>query len=241
MLKKIFFFSLILLALSSISFAQVTPAKKKIIKQLILNTSDLFPVQAFEESFEKINEQKAEEIKKEMIAQITERVNTSDLSEQRKSEVKPQIEEFAEKIKVKMKGIIAKDYNVRSWTAKSLEKNYAKNFTLVELQNINKYFMTEKGKRFVKFFNDKVSAGIREDLPKEPTPEDEGAINAFALSVKEKTADKFIDTLINSVMDDIAAAIDVWGNNLEKNLENAELKAEIKKEFDDFVANAVKN
>jgi hypothetical protein len=243
MLKKLFVISLVLLGLVSVSFGQkgVTPAKKKIINQLVLNTADLFPIEAFEESFEKTNELKSEEMKNDIIAGVTEQVNASNLSDQRKSEMKPQIDEFAEKLKVKMQTAMNKGFNVRDWTKKSLEKRYLQNFTLVELQKLNKFFSTEKGKRFVKFFNEKVSAGIREDLPKEATTEDEEAIVGFALNVNEKTADKFTDILIMNVMDDITNSIDVWGKNLKKELESSKLKGELKKEFEEFVANAVKN
>jgi hypothetical protein len=155
--------------------------------------------------------------------------------------MKPQIDEFAEKLKVRMQTAMNKGFNVSDWTKKSLEKRYLENFTLVELQKLNKFFSTEKGNRFVKFFNDKVSAGIREDLPKEATPEDEEAIVGFALNVNEKTADKFTDILIKNVMDDITNSIDVWGKNLKKELESSKLKGELKKEFEEFVANAIKN
>jgi hypothetical protein len=154
MLKKLFVISLIILGLGQISFGQkaVSPAKKKLVTQLALQTADMLPIQVFEDAFEKSYESKSIEVAKGIVDNLTKSVEESEMSAEKKESVKAKIPGFSERFVQLTKSVMIKGFDVKLWTKKSLEKNYSGQFTVVELQKLNRFFGSKDGIAFKNLF-----------------------------------------------------------------------------------------
>lgn len=240
MFKKLVIVSIVIVALMQISFAQkaASPAVKKLATQLSVNTVDLFPIQIFENTLRTKNKEAAIEIEASINGKLTEQLEQSNLTEEKKSEIKLKIPDFAKSLSQKTLGIMERDFNVKSWATKSLEKQYSMQFTLVELRRLNTFFKTKNGKAFIKAFNEKVSDGIN-GKESEIGADGEELFMKFATAVKMPTFEKFTDKLITNVMDDITASIDNWGKKMLLNIQK-ETDGNLKNEIETFILESVK-
>ncbi len=240
MFKKLIIIAVVIVGLMQVSLAQkeVSPAVKKLAAQLAVNTVDLFPIQIFENTLITKIKEASIEIEASINNKLTEQLEQSNLTAEKKSEIKLKIPVFAQSLSQKTLGFIERDFKVRSWAKKSLEKQYSKQFVLVELKRLNTYFKTENGKLFIKVFNEKVSNGIN-GKDSETKSDDEELFLKFATAVKMSTFDKFTDGLIKNVMEDITVSIDNWGKQMMINLQK-ETAGNIKNEIETFILESVK-
>jgi hypothetical protein len=238
MLKKIFVIAFIIIGLGQISFGQkgVSPAKKKLIGQLVGNTTDIVPIQLFEDTISGTIDKVSTETAKEIQVNLEKSVNSSKWSDEKKAELKAKLPAFANRILAITKDILSTDFDVRSWATKSFEKNYQKQFTALELQKLNKFFGSDDGKSFISAFNRITSAGIKGEKEPAFTSEEEKKLEDSAKVVGKKTLDKFLDVILKNVMDDINKSLEIWGDNLMKRVEKEGTSGSIKKEIDKFVA-----
>jgi hypothetical protein len=237
MIKKLLFISLILVSLAQISSAQnaPSPAKKKAAKEIAANTILLFPVQFFEDSFNTMNNEKSAEVEKDITESLFKKLEKSTLTPEEKEAFKPQITEFTSKISQMMKTLIMKDFNIRTQTNKSLEKNYVTLFTIAELQKLNKFFKTSDGQQFVKTFNEMVT-GEMKGKTGNANGDDEKEFEKLAKGLGEKLIVKFTDSLIPKVMDDINKYVEVWAAQIPKKMEKEMTNGSMKKEMDKFMS-----
>jgi hypothetical protein len=238
MLKKLFVISLIILGLGQISFGQkaVSPAKKKLAVQLAANTTEMFPIQVFDDSLKSAIEKSTSEKGSEIRDDLTKALETSNWSDEKKSEIRAKIPAFVDRMMELSKNLINKDFNVRDWTKKSLEKNCQKQFTLAELQKLNKFFASADGKAFVSAFSRITSSGIKGDTKESFTEEEGKYFEQITTIAGESVMNKFFDIVVKNVMDDITKSIEIWGDNMLKTLEKDSKTGSLKKEVDKFVA-----
>lgn len=237
MTKKILFISFILLSLAQFSLAQktVSPTKKKLAVQLSAQTIAVFPVQFFEDSFNTMNSQKSVELEKELSESLLTKLEKSNLTTEEKDILKPRITDFTRKISQMMKDVVMKDFNIKTESNKLLEKQYLKIFTLAELQKLNKFFKTPNGQNFVKMFNRLVTGELQSNKTVD-SAEEEKNFEAIAKSLDAKIFVKFTDSLVKNTMDDIVKYVEVWANQIPKNMEKEMTNGTIKKEMDKFMA-----
>jgi hypothetical protein len=237
MLKKLLVISLIIVGLGQFAFGQkaVSPAKKKLVTQLVANTTEMFPIQVFDDVLKSGVEKVTAEQGREMIDNLTKSIEASTLSDERKAEVKAKVPAFVERTMELSKTLLSKGFDARTWTAKSLEKNCQKQFTIVDLQKLNKFFGSADGKDFVILFNTNTVNKINGTEAK-PNPDEERLFGQFATIVGRTAGDKFFDIIIKNVMDDITKSVEIWGTGMLKNLETEVKTGLLKKEIDKFFA-----
>jgi hypothetical protein len=241
MLKKLLVIAFIIISLGQITFGQkaVSPAKKKLATQLAANTGDMFPIQVFDETLKSSLDKALSEKEKEFSDYLTESIDTSKWSDEKKSEVKAKIPAFIDRMLGLSRDLMSKDFNVKNWTSKSLEKNCQNNFTVAELQKLNKFFITADGKDFVSAFNRVTSAGINGGEKESFSADEEKRFEKIVAVVGERTMNKFFDIVVKNVMDDIVKSVEVWGRNMLKALEKEVKTGVIKKELEKFVADNI--
>lgn len=242
MTKKLLLFSLILLGLAQISFAQSnpSPAKRKLAGEIAVNTYSLFPVQHFEDAFNTMSTEKGSELENELTESLLKKLDVSKLTAEEKEIIKPRILDFTSKISQMMKNLIMKDFKVKEQTNKSLQKHYIKLFTLAELQKLNKFFKTSEGQQFVERFNQLVTGEMKGN-PGKSKAEDEEEFERLAKKLGEKLFVKFTDSLIEKVMIDIDKYVEDWSVQVGKNMDQATQNGAIKKEMDKFLAETFTN
>jgi hypothetical protein len=238
MLKKLLVISLIIVGLGQFTFGQktVSPAKKKLVTQLVANTTEMFPIQVFDDFLKSAVEKASAEQGKEMLDNLTKSIESSTLSDERKSEVKAKIPAFVERITELSRTLLSKGFDVRSWTAKSLEKNCQQQFTVVQLQKLNKFFGSADGKSSVTAFGRVTASGIRGGEKDSFTVEEAKILEQFPVIVGESVMNKFFDIVVKNVMDDITKSVEIWGGNMLKNLEAEAETGLLKKEINKFIA-----
>jgi hypothetical protein len=238
MLKKLFVIAFIIIGLGQISFGQkgVSPAKKKLVSQLVGNTADILPIKFFEETVSSTVDKVSAEAVKEIQDNMEKSVDSSQRTDEKKSELKAKIPAFSNRMMEITKNIINTGFDVRNWATKSLEKNYQKQFTVAELQKLNKFFASDDGKSFVAAFNRITSAGLKGEKEPTFTAEEEKKLEDSAKVVGKQTFDKFFDVVIKNAMDDIDKSMKFWGDNMMKKIDKEGTSGSIKKEIDRFVA-----
>lgn len=237
MTKKILFISLILLSLAQFSFAQkaVSPAKKKLAMQLTSQTISLFPIKFFEDSFSQMNSEKAAALEKELSIAFLAKLDESNLTADEKDVAKQRVTDFTQKISEMLKSLIMKDFNVKTWTNKSLEKHYLKTFSLAELKMLNNFFKTSDGQNFVKMFN-RLVTGELQGNKSGSSGADEKDFEELTKKIGNNILAKFTDSLVLKVMDDINKYVENWANQIPINVEKEMKNGAIKKEMDRFMA-----
>jgi hypothetical protein len=238
MLKKLFVISLIILGLGQISFGQkaVSPAKKKLAVQLTERTVNLLPLEMLEMAFSKPVETNLAEIKTKIVDDLTKTIETSNLSEEKKSAVKIKVPAFSEKIAQITKELMSKDFNVKLWANKSLQQNYVRNFTVSELTKLNNFFGTKDGEEFVNLFSQRVSDAQAGKETTE-TSADEEIFSRIEKAVGRTTSNKLLDIAVKNTIDDVVKSVDIWGKNMLNDLKKATSpNGVIKLEVDKFIA-----
>jgi hypothetical protein len=240
MFKKLIVVSFVMVGLMQISFAQkvASPAAKKLAVKLSTASLGFFPIKTFDEVLKTKIESASAEIEADIMNKLLEQLNQSNLSDEKKSEIKLNFPEFAKSLSQKARNLLEQGFEVKTWTKQSLAKHYAEQFKLAELQRLSAFFATATGKTLMKVFNNQVSKGISGEETNSDAERDK-LFEKFARAVKMPTFEKFTDVLIVKVMDDITASVDKWGDNLNKNLEK-QSEASFKNEIEKFIADTIK-
>jgi hypothetical protein len=238
MLKKLLVISFILLGLGQISLAQkgVTPAKKKLAKQLTERTSGIMPSAVFETAFFNTIDKSSTDIEQKVIGDLTKLVETSDMSDEKKTEVKLKIPEFSKHYAEVAKNLFLKDLTVKLWIEKSLEKSYLQKFTVAELTKLNKFFGTADGELFIKFFSEQITAAQEGKEAEATSPETERVFEQMEKVAGKTASGKLLDVAVKNATDDILKEIDVWGNQMLKTVQKASTgNGVLKREIDKFI------
>lgn len=236
MTKRSLFILFILLGLAQISFAQkaVPPAKKKLVAQLITNTSEIFPSEAFQDIFQQLNNDQSTELTKELTASLNSKIDAdANLSAQTKAEAKAKVPELVGKISHLTKTLLAKNFEITTWVNQSFNKHYSTKFTVSELQKLNAYFKSSNGKETVKLFNKMIVGGIKnKDQDVEPSDAEAEQMGNF---LKAPHGNKFFNVLMDGVFKDVSDKTDVWSKQALNNLKQQMTAGEMKRLIDEFL------
>lgn len=238
MVKKLFIITFILLGLGQVLFGQknVSPAKKKLVSQLAANTTEMFPIDVYNDFLNSAIEKGTAEKGKEIVDELTKSLEASNWSDEKKEAVKLKIPAFVERLLKISKNLLSKDFNVRNWAIKSLEKNCHKQFTIAQLQKLNKYFSSSDGKAFVLAFKRITASEITGGQKDSFTTEEKERFEQMPTVTGEAAMTKFFDVVVINVMNDMNDSITVWGKTMLKNMESEFKDGLLKIEADKFIA-----
>lgn len=239
MKKRIFIISLILLGLANLSFGQtsVSPSKKKLVADLTVNTSGIFPADKIDEVFKEVQAEKMAETAKRITDTIAAKIEANDkLTAQEKAEIKARIPELSQKLSKLAMDFMVKDFTIKKWTNSAFQKYYSSEFTNSELRQLNTYFKTASGKQIAKIFKTLIIGGIT-DEKEIPNAKNDALMESF---MKKPFAEKFFDVLLKNIVAEVMEKTDDWSKKalteIDKSLENGEMK----KLLEDFIAVNVK-
>jgi len=239
MTHKIFIISLLLLGLVQFSFGQktVSPAKKKLVSELITKTGSIFPTDVFENLFKNVQTEKLDKTEKDLAEMFYAEVDkTGTMTTEEKTAAKSKVPEFSKKLSQLFEEIMVKDFSVRSWVNDAFQKHYSNKFTVAELRQLNAYFQTENGKNTVQLFNQMIVGGINRDQ----TEPDEKTTMRMANFLKTPVGQKFFNVLLENIFAEISAKTDDWGQKMTRDIEKSMENGKMRRLFEEFVAANIK-
>lgn len=234
---KILFSAIALMICASISPSQTVSADKtRLVNQVTEQTFEAFPVEFFEIEIEKVKKESGEQIKSEFTNLIIKKTEENpDLSSQKKEEIKAKVPDFSERFGNKVAEVIGRDLDINLWIKEALADNFAKNFTVAELKKIDSFMKGTHGKAFFAAVKEIASAKIQKQEAGTPqlTARQSIEIEKFINSPLGK---KFMDVFGDNTENFLTQKIDVWGDNMLKNIEESMEKGELGEMLEQFIA-----
>ncbi len=239
MTPRIFIISLLLLGLVQFSFGQktVSPAKKKLVSELITKTDSIFPTDFFEKLFKNAQTEKLAKTEKELAEMFNATVDqTGTMTAEEKTAAKSKVPEFSKKLSQLFEEIMVKDFSVRSWVNNAFQKHYSNKFSVAELRQLNIYFQAANGKTVVQSFNQMVVGGINRDQA-EP---DEKTTKRMENFLRTPVGRKFFNVLLEDIFAEVRSKSDDWGHKMTRELEKSMKNGKMRRLFEEFIATTIK-
>lgn len=235
---KILFSAAVLIICASFSHSQTTVSADKtgLVNQITEQTFAAFPVEFFEIEIEKVKKESGEQIKREFTNLIIKKTEENpDFSAQKKEEIKAKVPDFGERFGNKVAEVIGRDLDINLWIKEALADNFTKNFTVAELKKIDSFMKGAHGKAFFAAVKEIASAKIQKQETETPqlTARQSIEIEKFINSPLGK---KFMDVFGDNTENFLMQKIDIWGDNMLKNIDESMKNGELGEMLEQFIA-----
>lgn len=210
--------------------------KKQLVDELVNATFEAFPTDIIDNSVEQMARYGAEGIKKEIGNLVAGKIDSSELTAERKDAAKAAIPAFTEQLGEKFRELLNENLTMNDWIKESMTVNYDKQFTVAELKQLVAFFKSPSGGDFLILVKEFASA----EMEKRAAQTDglvgkasEAKIMAF---LNTPTGKKFIDKFTDDNDKILEKRIDEWGELMLKKVEQDMESGELNKILMDFIS-----
>jgi hypothetical protein len=237
MRHRIFIISLVLLGLVQLSFGQkaASPAKQKLVSQLVQSTAQIFPFEQFEDGFQKASQIITADFEKDITEQVRQKIESmGDLSEPEKAGLKSRAPEVAQAFRKLIDNWMMKDFQMKKWVNESANNHFKQKFSVVELQKLNSFLKSSGGRLTLSAMRNVISHEFKETSTKTNSVEAEKFEKIAEEFSKTRLGAKFLQIVIEDIFTDVQKNIDRWEAIVFGNIDSPATEKEFDRLLNEF-------
>ena len=234
MTKHIILILLVLCGLVQFSFGQktVSPAKRKLVAEMVRAAEQIFPYEIFEGGMQKATTLITADFENGIAEKLKQKIDSfENMPAADKEKLKAGAPEFARSYAKMVNDLMSRDFEVRRWVNESASRHFRQKFSVAELKKVSSFLKTPSGQNAILAMRKSFSDGFKGESSPEPE-QFEKDVEQF---LKTGYGSRFFDVVIDGIMKDIEKKIDGWEAKVFGNFDSFVNEKEFTLLLDKFV------